>query len=404
MPRMKREASLGEILEWVYATRNREWDPLTDRGTCLENAVPVAWTSGDHSRLVNKVREELARRREQSQITVPLASDVNVQPNGQMGLFDANLSSCESIGSDQIGCAAQAPARANVLRTDLCDLVATAYGSLMRRLPEDHVVSDPLANAEFVIRCRELGATVPEVILNRTLLNNRKASRHKGVVRECVPRLPPETFEGIGHAVEIGASLVQREWWAVGYAVPSVDDILCNPDLRRALGVYVTALHDNVDPLECHLALLAFRKSGRETAARLTGRDLPERDLLAPYRSLDPESVSEGRGAYRILCQRRPVFVSGSLTLRARIREHIQRGGESLLPASLPFQLDGHLSIEVFNLPDAAPKSELAALTRRLRLCRSEDDVPAPPDLNWREAGSIFSSKDCVIPRIACVG
>lgn len=372
--------------------------------------VPLARTAGDRSRMRQKVLEELAQRRVRRQSTANGSSGATPPAQESLSAGDVDLFGRveEPPASSAIDLHAIAPSVSpRVLRgarSDLRDLVEMSYRSLMRALPEEHVILNPLANAEFIIRCRKLGATVSEVALNRVLLNNRKAKRHADVLRAPVCRLSAGTFERIGHAVEMAASLVQRERFAVTNAIPSVDDMLCDPEQRRALGVYVSALHEDVDVVDCHLVLLAFRKSGRETSARLAGLSLPERSLFAPLRSLDPSDVPECGGVYRVLCKRRPVFVSSAPSLRGRLREHLERGGAELLPRSLPFQIDGPLSVEVFKLPKVAPRSELAALTRRLRLARTEDHVVAPPDLNWRETGALFGSHECVVRRHAMAG
>lgn len=308
---MKQKTSgvdLRSLLREAFVLLGDEPASTQRQAPAAVSPVLVQRTAEDRSRTRQMVMEEVARRCEQTQPAAERAeaTDTCPQPRrvqtdtGLFGNLDAAPAACSNghVGSVN-GSMRRAARRVN---TDVRELVATVYGSLLRRLPEDHVVLNPLANAEFIVRCRELGATVPEVVLNRTLLNNRKAKRHADVLREPVKRLADETFEQIGHAVEIAASLVQREWFEVGHAVPSVDDILCDPEQRRALSVYVSALRDNVDPIDCHLVLLAFRKSGREAAARRADLATPERSLFVPLRSLDPDRLPKGGGVYRVLC------------------------------------------------------------------------------------------------------
>lgn len=364
----------------------------------------------DRSRTRQMVIEELARRKQvRGEATAATAEPKSVCPQcvepRQTNLFASDeppSQTCASVAQSTRG-AAQARTRRKI-RTDVRDLVEKCYRSLLRPFPEEHVILNPIANAEFIVRCRELGATVSETVLNRTLLNNRKAGRHSDVLRTHGCHLEVGTFERIGHAVEIAASLVQRQWAAVGHAIPSVDDILCDPEQRRALGVYVSTLHERVEAIDCHLVLLAFRKSGREASMRAAGLSLPAQTLFAPLRSLDPDDLPVGGGIYRVLCRRRPVFVSSTVSLRARIRDHLERAGPDFLPGSLPFQIDGPLSVEVFGLPQSSPRCDFDALTRRLRLERTEEQVPAPPDLNWRESSALFGAHESVVRReaLAC--
>jgi hypothetical protein len=364
----------------------------------------------DRSRTRQMVIEELARRKQAIEEATAATVDPNVVCPTRAATTQGSLFAGDGTLVPVFACAGHASLRAvkqcrsRKIQTDVRDLVEKCYRSLLRPFPEEHVILNPIANAEFIVRCRELGATVSETVLNRTLLNNRKAGRHSDLPRVRVCHLETGMFERIGHAVEIAASLVQREWATLGHSIPSVDDMLCDPEQRHALSVHVRALQEHVEAIECHLVLLAVRKSGRETSARAAGQSMPERTLFAPLRSLDPDDVPVGGGIYRVLCRRRPVFVSSTVSLRARISEHLQRGGPDLLPRSLPFQIDGPLSVEVFSLPQSAPRSDFDALTRRLRLQRTEDQVPAPPDLNWRESGALFGSHESVVRReaLAC--
>jgi hypothetical protein len=410
MQRKTQGVSLQEILDHVFADQATQGGKACASVSGLGVAVPATRTSEDRSRIRQRVLEELARRK-QARGEAPAASAESKsvgQPCAgptQTHLFAVDETpEPEGASAPHFARLASQPRASRKVQSDVRDLVEKCYRSLLRPWPEEHVVLNPIANAEFIVRCRELGATVSETVLNRTLLNNRKAGRHSDVLRTHGCHLEAGTFERIGHAVEIAASLVQREWAAVGRAIPSVDDILCDPEQRRALSVYVNTLHDRVDAIDCHLVLLAFRKSGREASARAAGLSMPERTLFAPLRSVDPDDVSEGGGIYRVLCRRRPVFVSWTSSLRARVSEHLQRGGPEFLPAGLPFQIAGPLSIEVFSLPQSAPRSDFDALTRRLRLQPAEDRVPAPPDLNWRESGTLFSSHESVVRReaLAC--
>lgn len=407
MQRKTQGVSLQVILDHVFADQTRQGGAACASVSGIGVAVPATRTSEDRSRMRQRVLEELSRRKQaRGEAPVATAEPKVVCPPcaapTQASLFAGDETPSPACASaDHVTLRATQPRTSRKVRTDVRDLVEKCYRSLLRPFPEEHVILNPIANAEFIVRCRELGATVSETILNRTLLNNRKAGRHSDVLRTHGCHLEAGTFERIGHAVEIAASLVQREWAAVGHAIPSVDDMLCDPAQRRALGVYVSALHDRVEVIDCHLVLLAFRKSGREASARASGQSMPERTLFAPLRSLDPGDVPEGGGIYRVLCRRRPVFVSSTVALRTRISEHLQRGGPEFLPESLPFHIDGPLSVEVFSLPQSAPRSDFDSLTRRLRLQRAEEQVPAPPDLNWRESGALFSSRECIVRREA---
>jgi len=395
--------SLQAVLDHVFADQVRHHVSGCDNHASASTVVPATRTAEDRSRMKQRVLEELAYRRERAQATVnarraapaiaPASSD-----QSPATLFAVVDDSAPSRVPDHTKRArASAPRIGGHVRTDVRELVATAYCSLMRRLPEDHVVLNPLANAEFIVRCRELGATVPEVILNRTLLNNRKAKRHADVLREPIAGLQHGVYDQIGHAVEIAASLVQRERYAAGRILPSVDDILCAPELRHAFKTYISALYDGADIVSCHLVLLAYRKSGRESAQRLASVDVPDPLFTAPLRNLDPSDVPEGCGVYRLLCKRKPIFVSGTANLRQRILSHITKKKHEFLPAGLPFAVDGPVSVQVFAAPTGWLPRRADAVARGMR-------IHEYPDLNWREKGALFSDQGRVVTRCAAVG
>ncbi len=392
--------NLREVLRHAFASLPAGEVDACQAGSETSDVVPVTRTAGDRSRMRQKVVEELARRRSESKSTVDGARGSPAESpapsaEGEQGLFGEVGGSAMARPESGIGSRPASAARVRLrASTDVRELVGQAYRSLMRRLPEDHVILDPLANAEFIVRCKELGAKVSELVLNRTLLNNRKAKRHADVIREPVAGLAVGMFDQIGHAVEIAAGLVQRKWVADGHEMPSVDDILCHPELRHSFGDYVTALHEDVDLVAGHLVLLAFRKSGRESARRLARVDAPARLFSTTLQALDPADVPEGCGVYRLLCKRRSIFVSGTANLRQRMLRHILRGSELLLSDRVPFEINGPVSVEVFPGPPHWLPRRADAVARSMRI----DDNP---DLNWREKGMLFSSQSCLVPRVA---
>jgi len=94
-------------------------------------------------------------------------------------------------------------------RHDLRDTVTKAYLSMHCVFPEDHVIIDEPTNKEFITRCRLLGATVDEYVLNKALLNARKAGFHKGIERQAVPPISRELRDDVLFAAELSARAIQ---------------------------------------------------------------------------------------------------------------------------------------------------------------------------------------------------
>lgn len=235
------------------------------------------------------------------------------------------------FGDDDIS----APAKSEP-RRDIRGLVSQAFLSMFEGLPEDHVVIQPEVNREFVSRCRLLGADAPEAILNRTLLNIRKASWHTGIERKRPEPLDREAMDQIGYGAEIAARLVQIQCEEAGDSTPSIDRIMCEPDLRCAFDRFVSSITPGHTAYRYRLAAFAFRKSGRASTLRLGESEMPEWQLHAPLRSVDPDDVPDEPGLYAIVAGKSAVFVSSTLDLRNRVLSHLSVDeGHTIVPADL---------------------------------------------------------------------
>lgn len=358
---------------------------LSDRPGAHPSTVPVVRTSEDRSRMLQQVYDELARRKAEREMGE--RSRIIESPScSQHGLFDHIPSGTEGVTRTYKSVA-----------SDVRRLVAEVYRSMFRVASEDYVIITPTLNAEFIARCRLLGATTSEYSLNKTLLNLRKAGWNTGLCREAIPAPAREAIDQCSHASEMAASIVQRQHVMLGRDLPSVDHILCDPELRHRFDTYVTMLLGDADPTVVRFALLAFRKSGRASAKRLAEVSLPERSLFAPLKSLDPDDVSSDPGIYRITCRRRPVFVASTLSLRSRVCSHLQHGGAEFLPNELPFGIDGPLSIEIFRAPRQWKPRRVDAIARAWSMEKH-------PPLNMHGTGMMFSETDCLFDRRAAAG
>jgi len=223
-----------------------------------------------------------------------------------------------------------------VLRRDIRGLVSHAFLSMFEGFPEDHVVIQPDANREFISRCRLLGADVPESVLNRTLLNVRKAGWHTGIERKQPAAIDRETMDKIGYGAEIAARLVQIQCEEAGDSTPSIDRMMCEPDLRCAFDRFVSSIAPGHIAYRYRLAAFAFRKSGRASTVRLGTSEMPQWQLHAPLRSVDPNDVPDAPGLYAIVSGKRTVFVSSALDLRSRVLAHLSvDNGRAIVPADL---------------------------------------------------------------------
>ncbi len=252
---------------------------------------------------------------------------------------------------------------------DLRGLVSQAFLSMFNGKPEDHVVIDPEANREFVSRCRLLGADDSEFRLNQTLLNVRKAGWHYGIERGNSYRLTREIMDRIGFAAEIGARVVQLQAMDRGACEPSIDSILCDPDLRSEFDQAAESVAPGYSSYDYRLAVLSFRKSGRRDTYRLADSDYPNWEMLDyPLPHLDPNDFPAKPAIYSIAAGKSALFVSSTLNLRMRAISHVTVAeGRGLVPESLFDLPRKELSINFFACPSAWKPRTADAVAFRLK-------------------------------------
>lgn len=303
----------------------------------------------DLDRRIDAVVQEVAKRRSDEAKAKPTV------PQG--GLF----------GDDAVEPAQ--PRRRSATRS-LNEIASQAYLAMLRAMPEDHVVIHPEANQEFVNRCRLLGASVSEFLLNKALLNVRKAGKwHRGIERGSAPNLDREVLDRVGYAAEMAARLVQMRAIEAGADHPTVDRILCDPTLRELFDEAVCGVAPGFSVYEYRLAAFSYRKSGRESTVRLGQTSAPDWEVDdAPFRSLDPDDAPAAPGVYRIDAGSRALFVSATLNLRSRLLAHLAVGDrQTLLPPSLWDPPRGRLVVRWFEAPAAWRPRRADAVAQRMK-------------------------------------
>lgn len=303
----------------------------------------------DLDRRIDAVVQEVSKRRSNEERAKSAVS--------QGGLF----------GDDAVGPAQ--PSRRNATRS-LGEIASHAYLAMLRVMPEDHVVIDPEANQEFVSRCRLLGAGVSEFLLNKALLNVRKAGKsHRGIERGSAPNLDRGVFDRVGYAAEMAARLVQMRAIEAGADHPTVDRILCDPMLRDLFDEAVCGIAPGFSIYEYRLAALAYRKSGRESAVRLGQTSVPDWEVDdAPFHSLDPDDAPAVPGIYRIDAGSQTLFVSATLNLRSRLLAHLAVGDrQTLLPPTLWDPPRGKLMVRWFEAPATWKPRRADAVALRIK-------------------------------------
>ncbi len=261
-------------------------------------------------------------------------------------------------------------------RGDLFAVVRAAWGSLYRPLPEDHVVSHPQVNQEFLARCRALGAGVPDRELNHALLNARKAGFMTGCARETVEQLDPETADRISHACELAGRYVQLQVAARRGAQPSIDRILCDPHLREMFDEAAQTMlpapviaDESRQAYLMRLGLIRLRKLGSARARRRVEESPSLGSRSVDVGRFNPESVPNEPGIYEVRTDDEHLFVGSTVDLRRRLRAHWEAGGGGFIPAAWRRLTASSLRIVVMPCGQSSAKLNLdaIAISRKLR-------------------------------------
>jgi len=168
------------------------------------------------------------------------------------------------------------------------------------RKSPDFYLAEPDRNSRFIQRCRELGIEASEYAINKTLLNARKANRLKGLDSERTML----NHDDYAFASEFAATEIRYRTGA------SVDDIICDPDLRTEFDHLASSMAPGHSPLEYRWALLSIRKAGKQTKWDAEF-EMPVLSIPTPLFSDAVEDVPPDLGVYLLLEKQRPLYARG---------------------------------------------------------------------------------------------
>ncbi len=209
------------------------------------------------------------------------------------------------------------------------ELVLQAFRDVRDGRSPDYVIAAPDLNPLFLTRARELGVERPDVEVNLMLYGARKASKLKDDPTTKEYRLPRQVLPFV-FASEWAIRHLQRELLTAANHEPSLDDILCNPELASRFDAVAARIKPGFSPLEYRWAALGLRKTGRQTAGELS-IGFPLNQQL-PLFDLDPRDVPETPSLYLIQAEDKPLYVNATDNLRAQILRHRDCAGQTLVP------------------------------------------------------------------------
>lgn len=206
--------------------------------------------------------------------------------------------------------------------------VIAAFLDVRQGRSPDYVVCEPGLNAAFVAAARDRGAVADAAALNRMLLGARKTgvlSDHPTTAEYRMPKaLTPYAF-----VAEWAARHLQRQELLRHDEPPSLDDILCDPNLAAQFDELASRIKPGIKPLDIRWAALGFRKTARKAAA-------PGSVAVEPTDRVDAGSgikqLPEKPGLYLIVAGQQVLYANYTRDLRDQLTRHAEVAKGALAP------------------------------------------------------------------------
>jgi len=147
--------------------------------------------------------------------------------------------------------------RSRTENRDIFRGISEAFFAVRDGFSVDRVIADPYMNEQFIEVCGRLGVPGTPVMLNRTLMNLRKANHFKGLppARRTVFDVDSKDLDRHKFACEIAIQRFEEGGTTLDY-------VLCEPVVAREFDRFVLAmLPDSPSPLQIRWVALGIRKA-----------------------------------------------------------------------------------------------------------------------------------------------
>lgn len=222
--------------------------------------------------------------------------------------------------------------------------ISRALSSLNTPWSIDRIIVDPELNSEFILACRSLGLTHPVSVLNRHLLNLRKAS-----LLQRRSRAKRTSFSGENEyrfAAEIAVRVLER---TTSY---SLDDILCDPELVIEFDKLAAEISPGYSPLQYRWAALNLRKSKR-LCPEILGRVVKSATVIRlSLTEIDTLTIPAQQGLYIFHEARETLYVGEAHHLRNRLKKHLDHSDNKGLARWLWENGSAGVFLELHTLPE----------------------------------------------------
>ena len=233
----------------------------------------------------------------------------------------------------------------NIMGGRLASLIQ-AFGEVRSGYSLDRVIADPELDRKFLRRCRELGLSGTDYVLNWEIMNARKKGElsHLPKTKRYTIRETDE-FE---YASELAVRFLERTQDV------SLDKIICDPQLAEEFDKYAERLAPGFSPLEYRWVALGLRKAGRRSSEKQKIKEAPTMERFGRVDSFSANKVPEAGGLYLFLTDKERVFVSQTDNLRHRFERHMDVSNSHGLPDWLWNVRKNPLQIGIAPLPEVS--------------------------------------------------
>ena len=193
-------------------------------------------------------------------------------------------------------------------------VVTQAFHKVRNGWSPDRVVADPELNSQFLRECASLGATQSASILNRCLLNLRKASQLSGLRSK---RTSFRTQQDYVFASEIAVRFLERRDGI------TLDDVICDPVRATEFDGIAARIAPGYTALQYRWAALSLRK-GKRLRPEPIGRAIqPVSIKQVRADELDVSDVPSTQGLYTFFAGSDYLYVGEAQNLRSRLKRHL---------------------------------------------------------------------------------
>lgn len=193
--------------------------------------------------------------------------------------------------------------------------LVTAFDAVSDGYSPDRVVADPEIDRRFIDECRARGLDAPPTVLNRSLLNLRKAGALSGR-----PPARKTTFldeDEYRFAAEMAVRAIERRDGI------SLDDVICNPALAVELDKLAGEIAPGFSSLQYRWAALNLRKASKLKPELLARIAPPIEVIHCRVSDLDLMNVPTQQGCYLFFNTREILYIGEAENLRSRLKKHL---------------------------------------------------------------------------------